>query len=84
MIELLPPQPEDIGNCSFFGLKADFSGPGAPAAILMQLNPLNQAVDGCEAQKMWLTPARLNHPAALKFYQSCGFSRTGFAVGNHG
>lgn len=76
MIELCRHSPEDI-ELSFFGLKPDFTGQGL-GRDLMQLT-LNQAWTA-EAQKLWLHTCTFDHPAALKFYQSSGFSPTGFAV----
>lgn len=76
MVELCRHSPEDI-ELSFFGLKSDFTGQSR-GRDLMQLT-LNQAWTA-EAQKLWLHTCTHDHPAALKFYQSCGFTPTGFAV----
>jgi len=76
MVELCHHSPQDI-ELSFFGLKPEFTGQGLGRA-LMQLT-LNHAWTA-ETKKLWLHTCTFDHPAALKFYQACGFRPTGFAV----
>lgn len=76
MVELCHHSPQDI-ELSFFGLKPKFTGQGL-GRELMQLT-LNHAWTA-ETKKLWLHTCTFDHPAALKFYQACGFRPTGFAV----
>ncbi len=76
MVELCHHSPQDI-ELSFFGLKPEFTGEGL-GRDLMQLT-LNHAWTA-ETTKLWLHTCTFDHPAALKFYQACGFRPTGFAV----
>ncbi|MEH6728283.1 MAG: GNAT family N-acetyltransferase [Hyphomicrobiales bacterium] len=76
MVELCRHSPENI-ELSFFGLKPQFTGKGL-GRDLMQLT-LNHAWTA-ETRKLWLHTCTFDHPAALKFYQACGFRPTGFAV----
>ena len=76
LVELCHHSPEDI-ELSFFGLKPEFTGQGL-GRDLMQLT-LNHARTA-ETTNLWLHTCTFDHPAALKFYQACGFRPTGFAV----
>lgn len=76
VVELCRHSPEDI-ELAFFGLKPEFTGQGL-GRDLMQMT-LKQAWT-TEAQKLWLHTCTFDHPAALKFYQSCDFRPTGFGV----
>lgn len=76
MVELCRHGPEDI-ELAFFGLIPAFTGQGL-GRDLMQL-AINHAWTA-DTKKLWLHTCTFDHPAALKFYQSCGFRPTGFAV----
>lgn len=76
MMELCRNTPQDI-ELTFFGLTPAFTGKGL-GRDLMHLT-LNQAWTG-HAEKLWLHTCTFDHPAALKFYQGCGFVPSGIAV----
>lgn len=76
MVELCRHGHEDI-ELAFFGLLPSFTGQGL-GRDLMQL-AIGQAWKA-DTRKLWLHTCTFDHPAALKFYQTCGFRPAGFAV----
>lgn len=76
LVELMCADPENI-ELSFFGLKPDFTGRGLGQKVMARV--LDQAWQG-PTKRMWLNTCSFDHPAALAFYQKCGFRPTKFAV----
>ncbi len=76
MVELRRNTPQTI-ELAFFGLKPDFTGRGLGRDVM---HLTLQRAWAPATQKVWLHTCTFDHPAALKFYQRCGFRPSGFAV----